>query len=54
MRRQVEGWPTGRLATALDLLLDAELDCKSTGMPDRTISGRVLLQITEAGRRSRV
>ncbi|MBL26564.1 MAG: DNA polymerase III subunit delta [Rhodospirillaceae bacterium] len=54
MRRQVEGWPPGRLATALHLLLDAELDCKSTGMPDRTICGRVLLQITEAGRRSRV
>lgn len=54
MRRQVDGWPPARLATALDLLLDAELECKSTGMPDRTICGRVLLQITEAGRRSRV
>jgi len=53
MKSQVEAWNRARIATALELLTNAEIDCKSTGMPDTEICDRVLMQITEAARRRR-
>jgi DNA polymerase-3 subunit delta len=52
MKGQLARWPADKLATALDLLLAAELDCKTTGMPAPEICGRAILQLTRAaGRR---
>lgn len=49
-RSAVQRWSTAKLARALDVLLQAEQDCKSTGMPDETICRRALLQLAIAGR----
>ncbi len=52
MKGQVQRWALDRIATALDLLLAAEMDCKSTGLPADEICGRALMQIARAaGRR---
>jgi DNA polymerase-3 subunit delta len=45
-------WPTARIGQAMELLLKAEMDCKTTGMPNELICGRVLMQIAGAARRS--
>jgi DNA polymerase-3 subunit delta len=50
---QLRKWPPARAAQALDLLLEAEMDCKTTGMPEYEIVSRVFLQISRAARRSR-
>ncbi len=50
MLRQVSIWTEARLATALSLLTDAEIDCKSTGMPDAMLCRRVLMRIAQAAR----
>lgn len=47
-RAQARGWPPDRLARALDLLLEAETDCKTTGIPAQAVCGRALLRITQA------
>ncbi len=43
-------WPSGRILQALDLLMDAEIDCKTTGNPADVIMARVLLRLTKAAR----
>lgn len=51
-RRQLSRWPADRLGKALELLLDAEADCKSTGMPAAEICSRALMSVARAaGRR---
>ena len=51
-RRQLSRWPTDRLGKALELLVDAEADCKTTGMPAAEITSRALMQLARAaGRR---
>jgi DNA polymerase-3 subunit delta len=37
----------------LSILLEAELDCKTTGMPDVAVCARALLRIAQAGRAGR-
>jgi DNA polymerase-3 subunit delta len=49
-RAQARTWNPDRLATALDLLTEAELGAKTTGHPDRLICQRVLMQIAMAAR----
>ncbi len=44
-------WPAAKIGSALDLLLKAEMDCKTTGMPAELICGRVLMQLANAARR---
>ena len=51
-RRQAEHWSATRIAQALDLTLQAEMRCKSTGMPGEAISGRTVLQLAALGRRA--
>ena len=52
--RQLRAWTTDNLATAIDRLLDAEIQCKSTGVPERAICHRALLALAgAAGRRRR-
>ncbi len=50
-RRQLSRWPTDRLGKALDVLTEAELDCKTTGMPAAEITSRALMMIARAAAR---
>ena len=50
-RAQMRGWRSDNLATALALLTEAELECKTTGQPSGTICGRALLRVGHAVRR---
>ncbi len=50
-RRQLERWNETRLAMAMALLVDAELTCKSTGMPAEALCARALMRIASAARR---
>lgn len=47
---QARHWRLERLATALALLTEAEIDCKSTGLPAAAVCHRVLMRIAQAGR----
>lgn len=49
-RAQARSWTTERLATALDLLTEAELGAKSTGQPGHLLCQRVLMRIANAAR----
>ncbi|TAN58669.1 MAG: DNA polymerase III subunit delta, partial [Rhodospirillales bacterium] len=53
MTAQVRSWPPERLAQAMDMLVQAELDCKTTGMPAEAVCGRALMQITRAAPQAR-
>ena len=50
-RDQVRRWRPDRLAAALEMLTEAEIDCKTTGMPAAAVCGRVLMRIAQAGRK---
>lgn len=41
-------WPLARLTQALDLLIEAEIDCKTTGNPADTLAARALLRLAKA------
>ncbi len=49
-RLQLRLWNTDRLARALDLVTEAELDCKTTGMPVDAVCGRALMRMAQAAR----
>jgi len=51
-RGQLQRWSKVKLAHALELVTEAELDCKSTGLPAEAICGRALLRIAQAARKS--
>ena len=51
MKGQLQRWSAERLGTALDLLVAAELDCKTTGLPAEAMCGRCLTQLTVAARK---
>ena len=54
MAAQLARWPAAAAARALELLLEAEAACKTTGAPAALICSRAALRLTEAaGRRSR-
>ncbi len=50
-RRQLSRWPADRLGKALEVLTEAEADCKTTGMPAAEISSRALMMIARAAAR---
>lgn len=50
-RDQVRHWPTGRLGDALEALGEAEIDCKTTGMPAVAVCSQSLLRLATLGRR---
>lgn len=50
-RVQLQRWRPERLSEALDLLVTAEMDCKTTGMPVEAVCGRALMRIAQAARR---
>ncbi|MCJ9429827.1 DNA polymerase III subunit delta [Kordiimonas marina] len=43
-------WSSRKIETALDILLKAELDCKTTGNPAEVICARALLRLAKAAR----
>jgi len=49
-RSQLRQWRTDRLARALELATEAEIDCKSTGMPAAAVCHRALMRIAQAAR----
>lgn len=51
-RTQLKIWPLERIGTALELLMRAELECKTTGMPAAAICARALVRIAQSARRS--
>jgi DNA polymerase III subunit delta len=51
MQGQLHRWPAERIATALDLLVTAEIDGKTTGMPAAELTARAIMQLTRAGGR---
>jgi DNA polymerase-3 subunit delta len=53
IKAQARRWPADRLARVLSILLEAEIDCKTTGMPDVAVCARALLRIAQAGRAGR-
>jgi DNA polymerase-3 subunit delta len=53
MVRQLQRWSPKRLAAALERLLQAEIDCKSTGLPDETMCARALLDLARAAEATR-
>lgn len=50
--RQLRTWPPRLVANALDLLLEAELDCKTTGMPAGAICAQAVTRLTQAAARA--
>lgn len=52
-RMALQAWTPRRIADAQEILLKAEADCKTTGLPAGPIAARALLQIAAAARRAR-
>lgn len=52
-RRQMRAWSADRLSQALEILIEAELDCKTTGLPAEAICQRALMRIAQAAAASR-
>ncbi len=50
-RVQLQRWNAAHLNNALDILSEAEMDCKTTGMPVDAVCGRALMRIAQAARR---
>ncbi len=53
MARQLQRWSPKRLAAALDRLSQAEIECKSTALPDETMCARALLDLARAAEQAR-
>jgi DNA polymerase-3 subunit delta len=48
--RHLRAWPLPRLGASLSVILDAEIDCKRTGLPDEAIARRLCLRLAQAAR----
>jgi len=48
--RELNSWSSSKLEQALNILIDAELDCKTTGNPADVICARALLRLAKAVR----
>ena len=51
--RHLRTWPLVRLSAALEAILKAEQDCKTTGYPDETIARRLCLALASSARAAR-
>lgn len=49
---QLQRWAPSQIDQALDLLTEAEFDCKTSGLPSDAVCSRALLRIANAGRRN--
>lgn len=52
-KKQLASWDLHRIALALDILTEAERDCKITGNPPETVCSRALMRIAQAARAPR-
>jgi DNA polymerase-3 subunit delta len=52
-RMAIQAWSPKRIADAQEILLKAEADCKTTGLPAAPIAARALLSIAAAARSAR-
>jgi DNA polymerase-3 subunit delta len=52
-RDQAKRWPLDRLGAALQLLTEAELECKTTGLPAQALCSRALMRVAGAARAER-
>ena len=50
-RRQMERWPREWISLGLTRLNEAEVNCKTTGLPDRAVAERTLMEMTRAAAR---
>ncbi|MBX9945335.1 MAG: DNA polymerase III subunit delta [Reyranella sp.] len=48
--RHARAWPLRRLGDALQALLKAEMDCKTTGLPDEALARRLCLALASSAR----
>ncbi|MCH8111536.1 MAG: DNA polymerase III subunit delta [Proteobacteria bacterium] len=48
--RQIRRWTSAHVTGALDIITEAELQCKSTGFPAEAICGRALMRVAAAAR----
>ncbi len=46
-KNQLQSWPKKNISDALDLLITAEMDCKTTNAPVKAICWRTLMRITQ-------
>lgn len=53
-RDQLRFWRIESLAEAIDKLLDAEIQCKSTGWPEAAVCSRALMSVANLARRERL
>jgi DNA polymerase-3 subunit delta len=51
--RHARSWPLPRLSAAVTRILDAEIECKSTGLPDEAIARRLCLALAMTARQAR-
>jgi len=49
-KRQLNLWPEAKLSRAFEVLTQAEIDCKTTGLPANAICGRAMLTIAQAAK----
>jgi DNA polymerase-3 subunit delta len=49
-KNQLTAWSTDRLGAAREILLAAEIDCKTTGFPAAAACGRALMRLAQAAR----
>jgi DNA polymerase-3 subunit delta len=50
-RQQLQRWSKNKIAQAIELVTEAEIDCKKTGVPTEAICGRALLRVAQAARK---
>ncbi len=48
--RHLRAWPLPRLSASLTAILEAEMECKRTGLPDEAIARRLCLRLAQAAR----
>ena len=48
--RQIQRWTSAKVSGALDIVTQAELQCKSTALPAQAICGRALMRVAAAAR----
>jgi len=48
--RHLRAWPLPRLSASLTVILEAEMECKRTGLPDEAIARRLCLRLAQAAR----
>jgi len=50
-RGHLRQWTPGTLTQAMEIVTEAEMDCKTTGMPTEAVCGRALMRVAQAAQR---